>query len=441
MIDVLIVDDDLLFGDAASTYLERDGLRVVTCGSLAEARQHLHPVPKLLLLDHRLPDGTGLDLLDDLGDDARQHCRVFVVTAHAALDNAVESLRRGIDDYLLKPVDLELLRHAVLRGLDTLRLERVAAADRRRRAEEAAARPLHGSGLASVRATIERVSERVNPVLITGETGTGKSLVATALHEAGRAGGPFVKINCATLPASLIEAELFGVDKGAFTGASASRPGLFELADGGSLFLDEIGELELPMQAKLLTVLDDREARRIGGRQPVRFDIRVIAATNRDLQHEVDERRFRADLLFRLNVVTIEVPPLRERRTDLPLLSRSILDRLGAPNIELAADELRILADYDWPGNVRELRNTLERALLLQEPPLRPSALLTATAPTPRLAPIESETPDLRPLSEVEREHILRVLEACDGHRQRAADMLGIGIATLQRRLRAYRAD
>lgn len=449
-IDVLVVDDDPLWTMAVTDYLRADGLECASASSRAEARPLLAAGPRLLILDQHLPDGPGLDLVEAPGMEGRSLCRVLVVTGHPRVEDAVQALRLGIDDYLTKPVSLEVLRHAVLRSLESLRLEKLASLEKWRDAQQRDGSALVGAGLASLLATVGQVAPSAAPVLLTGETGSGKSLVARAIHDASGRTGPYVKVNCAALPSQLVEAELFGVERGAYTGATATRPGLFELADQGTLLLDEIGELELSSQAKLLSVLDDGEARRVGGSRPIRFKARIVAATNRDLWAEVAAKTFRADLLYRLEILKLDLPPLRNRPGDIEELCAYHLSRLGDKQ-RLAAGELERLQAYGWPGNTRELFAVLERAALLQSPPLRPSAFLHGAA-QPALPPAATlpvaafqegrEAPSERrkaSLSQVEQSHILEVLSACGGRRAQAAALLGIGPATLQRRLREYR--
>ncbi len=393
--------------------------------------------PRLVILDQRLPDGSGLSLVENDPAEARAMRRVLVVTGHPRVDDAVAALRLGIDDYLTKPVALEVVRHAVLRSLEALELERVATLDRWRHRQSQRTSPLIGEGLEQLRQVLARIAPARAPVLLIGETGTGKSLAARTIHDLSGCRGPFVKVNCAAIPAGLIESELFGVERGAYTGATASRPGLFELADHGTLFLDEIGEVELAVQAKLLAVLEDGAARRVGGSRTIRFETRVVTATNRALAEAVDAGTFRADLYYRLDILRVEVPPLRTHPGDIAALCSLHLHRLGVPDT-LAEGELARLERYAWPGNTRELFGILERAALLQTPPFEPSRFLDLAGPTPTGAPAEGP---LLPLAEVEKQHILRVLDACGGHRQRSADVLGIGVATLQRRLREYAAS
>lgn len=432
---VLLIDDDPLFRDAAADYLQRDGLVLRSVEDLASADRRLDDRVGLVILDQRLPDGYGLPWVQAMR--ARGHrARVLVVTAHPRVDDAVDALRLGIDDYLTKPIDLETLRLSVLRSLETIRLEQVDRLMRRERKRERG-KQLVGDGLAQVRRLAALAATATSPVLITGETGTGKSLAAASIHYQAPGERPFVKVNCAAIPETLVEAELFGVEQGAFTGAGRSREGLFELADGGTLFLDEIGELELGVQAKLLGVLEDGAARRVGGQRDRRFEVRVIAATNVDVEAAIEQGRLRRDLFYRLDVVRLDLPPLRERLGDLPDLVATLLEGLpGGRGGSLAAGEAERLRAYPWPGNVRELRNVLERSLLISpRDRLMPSRVLPAAVDLGRSSSGSPEPAALESLKTVEMAHIQRVLAACDHNRTKAARVLGIGLATLRRRL------
>lgn len=444
---VTILDDDVLFTRAVVDRLGEDRFEVRSASSLMEGRR-LAPGADVLILDNQLPDGQGLSLLSELKAKGWQP-KVVLVTANPDYENAVEALRLNIDDYLEKPVELERLRGAVHRCLSTVDLQKVERLGRPRRAQKRQElRLVGGQAFAEVRKLIEQASCCQLPVLISGETGVGKSLIAQAIHDRSKGSGPLISVNCAALPDSLIEAELFGVEKGAFTGASEARPGLFELADRGTLFLDEIGELTPVLQAKLLGVLDDKRVRRLAGREARRFEARVIAATNIDPESAVAANRFRQDLFYRLNVLRIRAPALRERSEDLAELCGHLLERIH-PEIplRLADSELGALAAYPWPGNVRELRNVLERSALLDPPDaLRPSALLGALqnagqSPSALASPAcPPPAPDPRTLEQVEREHILNMVGSCATLAE-AAERLRIGSATLRRKLQRYRSS
>ncbi len=447
---ILLVDDDGLFRETAAELLAEDGLQVRTAADLASARTQLDQAVALLVVDQRLPDGHGLSLVQDLREQGHR-ARVLIVTAHPEVGDAVEALRLRIDDYLTKPIDLETLRLSVLRSLETVRLEQTQRLMRREQDLERT-ETLVGDGLAEVRRLVATAAATTGPVLITGETGTGKSLAAKAIHYQGSGDRPFVKTNCAAIPDTLVEAELFGVEKGAFTGAGSSREGLFELASDGTLFLDEIGELSPTVQAKLLGVLEDGRARRVGGGDDRDFSVRVLAATNVDVAAAIERGEFRRDLFYRLNVLRIDLPPLRSRLGDLPDLVPALLRQLsGARDLHLAAGEMSRLQGYSWPGNVRELRNVLERSLLLAgTDKLAPSSFLPANRPSKGLRDVQdsgsldgakpdAKAPtapeDLPTLEEMEMAHIHRMLQACGGNRTHAARHLGIGLATLRRKI------
>jgi DNA-binding NtrC family response regulator len=441
---LLIVDDDRLFTAAASEYLAADGIEVQVAYDLASARRLGLDHFDVVILDNHLPDGFGLELVETMVEGPDRP-RILVLTANPGFTNAVDALRKGIDDYLTKPIELEHLRYLVMRGAQTRRLERFTEAARRQRDD--AGDFFFGQALAGQKAFLEQTARSSSPVLLTGETGSGKTLLADLFHQKSGRQGPFLKLNCGALPSTLVEAELFGVEKGAFTGA-VQRAGLFELAHGGSLFLDEIAELEPAAQAKLLGVLDDGRVRRLGSATERRIDVRVIAATHVDLERAIDEKQFRRDLYFRLSVLRLDVPPLRQRLADLPELVALLLARAGKQKAVLAPGELEKLAAYRWPGNVRELRNVLDRAVLLQpNSALLPSAFLVGEArplpARPGLAAAGEEGGEapLLTLAEVERRHILATLERLGFHRQKTALALDIGLATLRRKLQEYGRD
>jgi DNA-binding NtrC family response regulator len=431
---LLVVDDDPLFGMALADALGGFGVSVVFARSCAEARQRMAEGFSVALLDNQLPDGDGLRLVPELLA-ADPHAKVIVCTGFARLDNAVAALRLGVHDYVEKPVDLDLLQAALRRCFRTAELEQIERVEQYRQKAGRADLEIVGESQASasLRALVGRAAQVRAPVLITGETGTGKTMVARAIHTEGTPDRPFIHVNCAALPEALIEAELFGAERGAYTGATSAREGLFELADGGTLLLDEIGEVPAPLQAKLLTVLDDGCVRRVGAGRPRHVDVRVIAATNADVEAAVKRGTLRADLYYRLNVIRVEVTPLRERREEIPGLAAHLLRAIpGGRGASLAPGEGVRLQAYRWPGNTRELRNVLERAVFLHAPALlRPSELLATAGPPP-------SEPSPLSLCEVERRHILATLEHCDRNRARAARALAVSVATLRRKLREY---
>lgn len=434
---VLLVDDDELFTSSVQDYLAPDDLTVEVAPDCATAEQCLRETRwDAITLDHHLPDGTGLELAARL--TATQRVPIIMVTGKADMGDALLGLDGGIHDYLIKPVDLPQLRFVIHRCVKSSVLQRAASLANRRRLDTAGIETANAA-LAETIALALRAAQRRSPILIGGETGTGKTRLARAIHDASAvAGGPFVSVNCGAIPANLVEAELFGSVEGAFTGAT-SRPGLFELATGGTLFLDEIGELPLAAQATLLSVIEEGSVRRVGAQREMKVDVRLLAASHVSLEEAVERKAFRADLLYRLNVLSVTLPPLRDRLEDLDALVRDILvaqHAEGRAAAELAEGELEALARYPWPGNIRELRNVLERSLLLADGAiLRPSRFIVMRGAPPSSAACDEPLP----LEEVERRHILQSLDHFGGRRDHTAQALGISLATLRRRLASYR--
>ncbi len=436
-IAILVVEDDASFGGVLEEELRARGHEVERSTTVAEARSRAREGRfDVALLDLQLPDGSGLDVLREIAAEALP-LEALVLTGNAEVPSALEAMRLGAYDYVAKPPRLEELNVLVQKAAEKARLRRenVALRVRLRRHE-----PMHGfvTGDAATKqmlATLDRAAASVLPVLVEGETGTGKELLARALHEhSPRSSFPFVPINCAALPENLIESELFGYERGAFTGALERKLGLFEVANRGTLFLDEIGELSLALQSRLLRVLETHEFFRVGGTRSVRVDVRIVSATNRDLRAEVEAARFRRDLFYRLNGVALRVPPLRERRDDVPLLARHFLDRAGG-GCMLDPAAMKTLVAYDWPGNVRELEMVIGRAAVLGVgPTIRAEDLPLDVRPraTPRIL-----RTDLT-LAEMEREYIRTVLEKNRGHRGRTAEALGIDPKTLYNKLQSW---
>lgn len=421
MARILIADDEPTFRAFLADVLEGAGHEVLEVGDGEAALVALGREPfDLVLSDQRMPRLDGLGLVRRLGSLAGAP-RVVLITAFGTIPDAVEAVRLGAADYLTKPLPSPQALLAVV--------ERVLGPDTPE-ADFVTASPT----VLDLLDLVDRVAGRDIPVLVSGESGTGKELIARRLHaRSGRAGGPFVAVNCAALPETLAESELFGHERGAFTGAEASRAGRFEEAHGGTLLLDEIGELALPLQAKLLRVLETRMVRRLGGSSEREVDVRLVAATNRTLEAEVDAGRFRRDLYFRLAVVSVALPPLRERPADIPLLARHLLSslatrhRLAAP--ALAEDALDALLRYGWPGNVRELRNVLERALVVGNgETIRAVDLALHAAGPPPVVPLAREAR--------ERAAVLEALRQSGGNREAAARLLGVSVRTLYYRLR-----
>jgi DNA-binding NtrC family response regulator len=457
---VLVVDDEEAARYGIRRALSSFNFDLSEANSVEAARPFLASKgADLLLLDVNLPGESGIDFLKELAANSEASPVVIMITAHGSERMAVDVMRSGAYDYLAKPFDVDDLRLVVKNALETIRLRRENK-NLRKRIELEGERRGHFIGdseaMQRVRSIVEKVAETDATVLVRGESGTGKELVARELHERSsqRRRGNFVAVNCAALPSELIESELFGHEKGAFTGAAMRRRGKFEQADGGTLFLDEIGDMSANVQAKLLRALEERRIERLGGTESIPVDVRIVSATHRPLEVEIERGNFRADLFYRLQVVTVEIPPLRERREDIPVLAeafaREASERYGLPQRSISPAALRRLVEYDWPGNVRELRNTLERAMILAEG----AELLARDVPgempvhTPR-EPSQSQyqldgktlfvpfTSDFREdRREFERRYIARCLEESGGNVTKAAAVLGMHRQSLQHKLR-----
>src|SRR5215468_4926506 len=373
----MIVDDEEAARYGMRRALTTFGYNITEAGSAEAARLLLKQQEiDLLLLDVNLPGLSGLDFLRELKQSNGNGPLVIIVTAHGSERMAVEAVKAGAHDYLSKPFELDDLRLVVKNAAETVQLRRENYSLRRRIEVERSQRGAligNSDAMQKVRATIEKVAETDATVLVRGESGTGKELVARELHErnSARRNASFVAVNCAALPSELIESELFGHEKGAFTGAAVRRHGKFEQADGGTLFLDEIGDMSANVQAKLLRALEERRIERLGGNDSIPVDVRIVSATHRPLEQDIEKQNFRADLFYRLRVVTVDIAPLRDRREDIPLLAaafaRQAAERHGMPERVVGRDALRQLMEYDWPGNVRELKNVIERAAIMSE--------------------------------------------------------------------------
>jgi len=432
---ILIVDDDPGFRKLLETILRQEGYRLETAGSVSEAVRHgARQRFDLVLSDLKLPDGDGLLILRRFSEMA-PGTPFVMITAFGTVSTAVEAMKLGAVDFLEKPLrSPQELRRLVRRVLEG----QPAGAERSPATTSAgfACPPLIARD--PVMLEVLELARKVAPtnatVLLMGESGTGKEILARCIHQnSRRAEAIFLALNCAALAPTLIESALFGHEKGAFTGAVAQHQGVFERANGGTLLLDEIGELDANLQAKLLRVLQDRTFERVGGRQQIQVDVRLIAATNRDLKKMVEEGRFREDLYYRLNAFPLEIPPLRKRPADIPELARHFLARaaknLGKPELTLSDAALRALQEYSWPGNVRELENMMERVAILCEGEVRPEDL--------PIAAVEGAQPPVR-WKQIEKEAILEALRRNAGNRTKAASELGISLRTLQYRLKEY---
>ncbi len=480
---IVLADDELNLRKVLGAILLRDGYEVLEARDGEEALRLIdqHTNVAVLITDLRMPRLDGMGLLRRV---VAEHADVpvIMITAHGSVDSAVEAVKLGAFDYIEKPFEQSQIQQVVAKAIKTHELDKRAP----RPAQPATSAPgrygLIGRSpqLEQVFGVIEKVADTPSTVLISGESGTGKELIARALHgNSSRKAGPFIKINCAAIPKTLMESELFGYEKGAFTGAVASKPGRFELADGGTLFLDEIGEIPVEMQVKLLRVLQESEFERVGGIKTIKVDVRLVTATNRDLQKEVGAGTFREDLFYRLNVVPIHLPPLRERRADIPLLVDHFIarfnERLKKQIAGLDEEALARLTAHPWPGNIRELENVLERTILFCEgPTIRASDLppeisgaSAAAAPPPSMAvplpippaasvpnvtpahgtpmppPIEGRASSLKELvrqetERVERELIVRALEETGGNVTQAARKLKISRKSLQNKMKEF---
>lgn len=441
----MVVEDEVNIRNALVTMLEKRGYQAHAAGTAEESLSVLEEASiDLLITDLRLPGMGGMELLRHVRASYPQ-IEILVMTAYGSIETAVEAMRLGAYDYLTKPIDRERFLVIVEKALERhwLASENQQLRDRlvtRAHFEEMIgdSEPMH-----QVYNLVEMVASSDVTVLLVGESGTGKELVARAIHhKSPRANGPFVTVNCGALPENLLESELFGYEKGAFTGAVGTKMGRFELADGGTLFLDEVGELSLKSQVDFLRVLETKEFRRLGGTKLVKVDTRIIAATNRNLAEAVKQGEFREDLYYRLNVVPIRLPPLRDRRDDIPLLIESFLREFSTQHQrepkEVSREAMRLLRGYSWPGNIRQLRNVIERLVItvperIIHPPHLPEEI-QATQDNPRTMLITLGTS----LQEIEREVIRRTLAEVTNHRERAARLLGISLRTLQYKIKEY---
>jgi DNA-binding NtrC family response regulator len=448
---VLIVDDEAKIRELLRRALAEEGHDVVALDSAAAARAMLGTrFFDVLLVDNLMPDGTGLDLIRSLTETAPESERpqILMMTAHATVESAIAAMKLGALDYLQKPFDIDELLVVVTRALEHQRLRTQHGYLIAERDEEFNHYGVVGRSrlMQEVIRTTGLVAQTKSTVLITGETGTGKELVARAIHaRSAERDRPLIKVNCAAIPETLLESELFGHVKGAFTGATANKKGRFALADGGTLFLDEIGTMSTALQAKLLRVLQEREFEPLGSEKSQRVDVRVIAATNRDLRQMVSEGRFQEDLYYRLNVIPITLPPLRERREDIPVLVEYFVDkhaqRAGRRMDGLEEGVLARLLAYEWPGNVRELENAIERAVVLApagritlQALLMPGAPSTSSASVPSLLLRQN-------LEWAERETVRRALDAAHGVKKDAAELMGISQRALSYYLAKHRID
>jgi two-component system NtrC family response regulator len=446
---IVVIDDEVNAASALETLLRDDGYDVAKAN---DARSGLQILEKseadIVLTDLRMPGMDGLELLARI-KELRPETMVILMTAYGTVKTAVKAMKLGAEDYLGKPIDVEELEVVLQKTLERKRLREEAHNLRDRLEHKYRFDALVGESPEMLAAfkTIRQVAPSPSSVLLLGESGTGKELFAQALHQnSPRKNKPFVKVACAALPETLLESELFGHEKGAFTGALYTRAGRFEAADGGTLFLDEIGDISLTVQVKLLRFLEEREFERVGGNKTYRVDVRIVAATHRDLKKKLEDGSFREDLYYRLNVIEIHIPPLRDRGADIPLLAHHFITkyaRLNSKEVKgLSDDAVALFLGHPWPGNVRELENAIERAVVLTGEPvltpshfptLRPRGAAEGAAATAGGVSIPGST-----LEAIEREAILRTLEAVDGSTSRAAALLDISPRKIQYKLKEY---
>jgi len=442
--NLLVVDDEQTMREFLSSSLgDRYQVRTANNGvtALAELKKQRFD---LVLSDVQMPGRGGLELLEDIGTQLDYRPLVVMMTAFGSIAQAVEATRRGAIDYLTKPFGLDQLDHVLSRAFE---FEQLRTENRSLRTSVSARQETHGllgnnPAIVQLREKIAMIGDTRGTVLLQGESGTGKEVVARAIHDSGsRRDGPFIRINCAAIPETLLESELFGYERGAFTGAVAARKGKFELADGGTLLLDEISEMPFAMQAKLLRVLQEREFMRLGAKYSTKTDVRIIATTNRNLKEEIKARNFREDLYFRLNVIPIRIVPLRLRKDDIPLLASQFCQVFCAENgralLPISETAMRCLVAMDWPGNVRQLQNVIERAVILCTGEELDREILGLSEEMDSTEKAREMSGDLT-LRDMERELIIRKLQVTRGNRTKAALELGISVRTLRNKLNLY---
>jgi DNA-binding NtrC family response regulator len=449
---IIVLEDDAIVRTNLETFLRRQRFDVASAPTLAAARDHLaKDNVDLIFMDMRLPDGESLELLKELQTRPQRPLAV-VMTGFGSVESAVDCMKNGAFDYLIKPFSTDQIEFTLRKAQEFSQLTKVNTLLSRE--SDDGDQDLLGRSpvMESLRSLIRKVARTQATVLVQGESGTGKELVARALYRiSSRASAAFIKVNCAAIPENLIESEFFGHERGAFTGALNKREGRFELAHGGTILLDEISEISPSVQAKLLRVLQERELERVGGNRTIKVDVRVIATTNRNLEHSVEKKEFRQDLYFRLNVVPVHVPPLRERAEDVPLLAEEFMRRFARKHgvqIKGFTDAaMRLLKNHHWPGNVRELQNIVERAVILCEDSgmLEPEHLgLNSSAASSASIVVSNSLEPVRhssefpTLADLEKHHILAALDRCQGNRTHAAKLLNVSIRTLRNKLHEY---
>ncbi len=437
MATLLLIEDEFNILDVLRRILASHGHTVLTSMNLEQARdQVMKNLLDLVITDQRLPDGSGLDLLREIKEQYPE-MPIMMMTAYGSIENAVEAIKAGADDYVVKPFRVEEIEHKVTRLLKSKQLQEQNTYLSHENNLKFGQLIGQSEAMQTIYHLIEKVASTESTVLITGESGTGKEMVARTLHQKShRASGPFITVHCAAYSQNLIESELFGHEKGAFTGATGLRKGRLEISDGGTLFLDELGEIPLEIQVKLLKFLENKVFERVGSNQPIKVDVRIIAATHRDLKEMIKAGKFREDLYWRMNVFPIELPPLRERKDDIILLAHHFMaTKAPGKQLKLTKFSERILLDYSWPGNVRELENIIERAVILStQESLRVDAALTR--PSQEVTLGQKNINQI--LEEIEKKLIQEALGHSGGNQAQAAKLLGIQRSTLQYKLNKY---
>ena len=446
--NLLIVDDERAIREGCREAAQAVGYNAYTADSAEHAYKILETQPMdVVLLDLKLPGAGGLEALREV-KERRPEAFVIIITGYATVHSAVQAMKLGAFEYLTKPFTLDELKAVLERVAEEVKsaAERRALRERMRSKQGFGAIVGRSPEMERLYRIIAKAAQSTHPVLILGESGTGKELVARSIHFSGAfKDKPFIPVDCGSLVPTLIESELFGHVKGAFTGAQKAKDGLLAIADGGTVFLDEVGELPVDLQAKLLRAIQEHEIRPVGSTKRVPINVRILAATNRDLEVAVAEGKFRRDLYFRLNVLTLRIPPLRERRQDVPLLAQHILERLGRANnvqYSLTDEAMKAILGYDWPGNVRELENCLERACTMSSGPLLHTADLSSAVQNSQVQGVRGvpSGPRIVPLADLEKQAILSTIEQLNGDKLLAAELLGIGKTTLYRKLKEYAA-
>jgi DNA-binding NtrC family response regulator len=446
-VNILVIDDDQLFSTSLSDFLGSRGYHVSTAASGRQGVRIFKELqPSIVLLDQKLPDIPGLEVCKQVLE-VNPHTKIVFITAYATIQYAVDAMQAGAFNYLSKPFELDELLIVIDLAVKNLKLEGRLRVSNYEKQQERRKDQLVGSSevMRRIREQIHIAAESEATVLITGETGVGKNAVARAVHELQKHRESLLTINCSAIPENLIEAEYFGHEKGVFTGADSRREGIFELADGGTLVLDEIGEVPTHLQSKLLSVLEDKCIRRIGSGRTIPVDVRIIATTNQNLENAIRDGRFRQDLFYRLAVFNLHIPPLREHPEDIPELAAHFLSEFGRRELEIPEEQIERMVQYSWPGNVRELRNVIERAsFLYRGDEIKPGDLLIQdTFGSDRVLPatLAGDGGRIPTLEEVEQRHILQVYKACEGNKSRTARALGISLSTLKRKLKTMNVN